>query len=469
MTADPTFDSAQLQRRVESAASALDVPGVAVGIYQRGWKSYAAYGVTSVENRLRVDKSTLFQYGSTHKTFTATAVMCLVEQGLVELTDKVRSYIPELRTKDERVAREVTVLQLLNHTSGWFGDPPERCGDGDDCRARFISTLSKLDQLMPLGFSMSYNNAAMIVAGHLLEKVTGCVYEEAITQLICEPLGLKNTFLTPNDVMTRRFAVGHHHDDKGTISVVRPWASPRAGAPHGGWGVCASIEDQLAWAIFHLGDGTAANGSRLMSHDLLESMKQPTVRIPGANFGDAVGISWLLREIDGVRVVAHGGTTTGQYSQLLIVPDRDFAFVCLSNSRPNGAELTDSLERWALKTYVGLVDPVRDPLPLSKEILQEYEGVYETPYTLAEVKAGEGNLQLTLTVKAAIRRFLQFQGTDLPRHSELQLGIIDLRDSRYVVTSEAAKGLKGCFIRGPSRRIEALHIRGRIAMRKRDE
>src|SRR5205823_2492861 len=77
---------------------------------------------TSVENPLPVEENTLFQFGSTGKTFTATAMMRLVEQGKVDLNEKVRTYVPELKLKDDDVAREVTVLQLFNHTAGWQGD-----------------------------------------------------------------------------------------------------------------------------------------------------------------------------------------------------------------------------------------------------------------------------------------------------------------------------------------------------------
>ena len=94
-------------------------------------------------------------------------------------------------------------------------------------------------------------------------------------ELLLEPLGLAHTYFFMNEIMTRRFAVGHRQDPDGTIKVARPWALPRGGAPAGG--MSANAADQIAWARFHLGDGRAADGTRVLSQELLDRMKQPTV------------------------------------------------------------------------------------------------------------------------------------------------------------------------------------------------
>src|SRR5215467_12890607 len=107
-----------LTEKLAELAERYRVPGVSVGIYHGGAEHHAFTGVTSVENPLPVDAGTLFQIGSTTKTYTATAIMRLVEQGRVDLDAPVRAYVPELRLKDESVAERVTVLHLLNHTAG---------------------------------------------------------------------------------------------------------------------------------------------------------------------------------------------------------------------------------------------------------------------------------------------------------------------------------------------------------------
>jgi CubicO group peptidase (beta-lactamase class C family) len=95
---------------VSTLADELQIPGVSVGLLHDGDEHYAYHGVTGVENSLPVDERTLFLCGSTTKTFTATALMLLVEQGKLELDDRVRAHLPDFRVDDEEAAGSVTVL-----------------------------------------------------------------------------------------------------------------------------------------------------------------------------------------------------------------------------------------------------------------------------------------------------------------------------------------------------------------------
>ncbi len=128
----------EVQGKLDGPVSELGVPGVAAGVVVDGQERYAFSGVTSVENPLPVDEGTLFQVGSTTKTFTATALVRLVDQGLVDLDAPVRSYVPEFRTKQHEVGEQVTVLQLLKHTAGWDGDLFADTGNGDDSLAHYV-------------------------------------------------------------------------------------------------------------------------------------------------------------------------------------------------------------------------------------------------------------------------------------------------------------------------------------------
>src|SRR6185312_269076 len=162
-----------------AAMERLRVPGVAVGLLVDGEAIAEGFGVTSVENPLPVDDTTLFQIGSITKTFTATAVMRLVEQGKLDLNVPVRTYLPNLRLADEEVARKVTLRHALNHTSGWPGDVFEDFGPGDDAQAKMVERIASLPQLTPLGTVWSYNNVAYSLAGRAIEIVTGLTFERA--------------------------------------------------------------------------------------------------------------------------------------------------------------------------------------------------------------------------------------------------------------------------------------------------
>jgi len=453
----------ELAKQLTSIAEELEVPGVAAGIYSGGEEEYAFHGVTSVENPLSVDENTLFQYGSTHKTFTATAIMCLVDQGKVDLNATVRTYIPELKTKDPTVAERITVLQLLNHTAGWSGDAPEKCGDGDDARAIFVERLADFEQVTTLGMTVSYNNAAVNVAGRVIEKVTGKVYEDAMTELIHHPLGLTNSFFFPNEVMTRRFVVGHTRSDEGEIKVARPWALARAGAPAGGFGVSSTVGDQIKWARFHLGDG-----SPLLKKETLDLMKQPTMEMRGSALGDAVGVSWLLREVGGLQEVGHGGTTIGQYSQFWMIPEKDFALVSMTNCGPNGSQLNRRLAEWALEAFFGITEPEDEPIELGDVALADFVGTYETVAAWADITAEGGALVLNVRIKPETLERLRDDGEEIPEQPPIPIAMLVGDGDRYVVSGGAAKGMKGYFMRDETGAVTGVHVGGRLAVQTKE-
>lgn len=146
--------------------------------------------------------------------------------------------------------------------------------------------MKDIRQVTPLNATVSYNNASLSVAGRIIEKITGKTYEAAMRELVLDPLGLDDTLFFMTEIMMRRFAVGHVQEDDGSIHLAPSWAIPRGNAPAGG--MSATAADQIRWARFHLGDGTAADGSRILSAESVARMQEPTVSMPGSALGDHV-------------------------------------------------------------------------------------------------------------------------------------------------------------------------------------
>ena len=450
-----------MDARVRELAGELQIPGVAVGVFHEDEERYAYHGVTSVDNPLPVDEHTLFQFGSTGKTYTSVALLRLVEEGKVDLDATVRTYVPELTLRDPKAAERVTVLQLLNHTAGWDGDFFEDTGDGDDSLARFVERMAILQQLTPPGFIVSYNNAALSLAGRIIEKVTGSLYERAVKELVLDPVGLSETLFFPNDIMSRRFVVGHRRETDGSIRILRPWAMPRSGNAMGG--LSASAPDQIRWARFHLDHGRNLDAIQVVAPELIDRMQQPTAQMPGSDLGDAVGISWLLSDIDGERIVAHGGSTTGQYSGFKMVPARGFALISLTNAEPNGTLFNHRISEWALETYLGLVEPDLVPEARSAEALAEYSGSYKTVAAVMTVTVEDDHLIID-TVPTP--EFIAQLGEDADYHEPpTPIGLLPDEGDRYVVPSGPYEGSKGYFTRDASGKISGIHESGRYAPR----
>lgn len=453
--------SNELQDKVSELAAELEVVGVAAGILVDEQEQYGFSGVTSVPNPLPVEEGTLFQIGSTTKTFTAAALLRLVDQGRVELEAPVRTYVPEFHTKQPEVGERVTVLQLLNHTAGWDGDFFADTGNGDDALERYVGRMADLDQLTPLGEQVSYNNASLSLAGRVIEKVCGTTYEHAVHDLLLAPLGLDNTWFFPTDVITRRFAVGHTCHQDGRVTVARPWAVPRSAAPAGG--LSANVADQLAWARFHLGDGTAPDGTRLLPATLLRRMQEPTADMRGSDLGDYVGLSWLLRDLDGTRLVEHGGGTNGQLSAFTMAPEHGFALVSMTNSGPNGIRFNHDLLEWALEHHLGLRDHLPEPLAVGAEQLAAFAGEYETIAVTGTVTVEQGGLKLVGRPKPGVVEIMG--GEEGGSGSKIPLALVAGAGDPFVVSDGPGKGTRGYFTRDAQGVVNGMHFAGRLATR----
>ena len=453
--------SEPLEDRIRSLADELGIPGVAVGVFHEEQERYAFHGVTSVENPLTVDAGTLFQFGSTGKTYTSVALLRLVEAGKVELDAPVRRYVPELTLRDPAVAESVTVLQLLNHTAGWDGDFFEDTGDGDDALARYVERMASLQQITPPGSMVAYNNAAVALAGRIIEKVTGSTYERAIQELVLDPVGLDMTFFFPNDVMTLRFAVGHRIEADGAARVLRPWAMPRSGNPMGG--MAASAPDQLRWARFHLDHGRTPAGTQVLAAELVDHMQRPTAESPGCAFADAIGISWFLNDVAGERVIGHGGSTLGQFAGFTMVPGRRFAIVSLTNAWPTGPLFNREIRRWAFETYLDLEETDAVPEPRPAESLLDFAGTYGTLSTIIMVTVDGDRL---LAHARPTPELVAQLGSDLDHEDPPEpLGMLAGAGDRWVVSSGPSTGSTGFFTRDAEGCVNGIHSHGRFLPR----
>lgn len=368
----------ELDAKIRAGMARYAIPGAAVGVLYKGIEYIKGYGVTNVDYPVPVDGDTMFRVGSTTKTFTGTTVMRLVEAGKLDLDAPVQRYLPDFRTADPSVAPRVTLRQLLNHTAGWLGDDVQDFGPGDDAAAKFAAGLVRDPQLTPPGTQFGYNNAAVALAGRVIEAVTGVTYEVAVRALLLDPLGLAHSRFFTDEIIG--FNVAASHGVVNGKAVVSPPAFriPRSIAPAGA--LISSVRDQLRYARFHLGDGTVpGGGARLLSAQSLLAMRSNPG--PGGTLFvelDGVGVNWLLRpSAEGVRVVQHGGDVPGQHSGFLMVPDRGFAITLLTNSE-GGPNLVDEFftDDWALRRFAGISNLPAEPLTLGPAQLAPYEGTY---------------------------------------------------------------------------------------------
>ena len=339
-TKRPKIDAGHWERRLAVLAERHKVPGASLGILrlgtppdQRGRRPdeviEAAYGYANFPAKIEATTDTLFQIGSMSKVWTATLAMQLVDEGKLDLDAPVADVLPELRLADAEVAKTVTMRHLLNHTSGIDGDVFTDTGRGDDCVEKYVALLSEQKQNHPLGVTWSYCNAGFVLAGRVIEKLTGLTWDAALRQKIYAPLGLKHTVTLPEEALLFRAAAGHV-DVTGDPVLAPVWQLPRSLGPAGL--ICSTPADVLAFARMHLTGGLAADGTRVLSAESTEAMTKLEADLPDKySLGDSWGIGWIRFGWDGRRLVGHDGNTIGQAAFLRVLPEAGLAVTLLTN------------------------------------------------------------------------------------------------------------------------------------------
>lgn len=440
---------------LEVARSKYGVPGVGVGILLDGEEFTAGLGVTNINHPLLVDADTLFQIGSTTKTFTATLAMMLAEEGKLDLDEPIRTYLPDLKLADDDATSRVTLRHLFTHHAGWVGDFFEDTGRGDDCLRKYVEKMDTLRQENPLDTVFAYNNAGFNLAGLIIAEVTGGVYEDVLMKRLVEPLGMATTRIFPEDAIVHRTVSGHNTPVDGKPSVAEPWALPRAAFPAGG--LLSTANDQLKYARFHMGDGTTQDGKRLLTEESVKAM-QVTQR-KAFSLTQEVGISWLIRNpAPGIRQVGHGGATNGQFSAFDMVPDRGFA-VALTTNGSRGRAYNGVMVRRALEIFLDAKYPKPEVRKLDDGALAEFEGNYSSLLAKGTITMQDGGLLLQ-TESAALN-----EDRDPPPPTPPG-PFVFVGNDEILALEGTFEGSKGQFARDENGKIKWLHLGGRIYHRE---
>lgn len=361
----------ELSAAAESAMAEFKVPGLAIGVIDGNNQYVVGLGITNQDVPQSVDADTLFMIGSISKTFTATAMMALVEKGEVKLDTPVTSVLPDFRVADAQATQQATIVDLFQHRTGWLGDHFDDNGQGEDALKRTMLQLRYLPQVTPFGEVWSYNNVNYQIAGRALEVLTGQSYEAHINSTLLKPLGMNNSGFDVRQLLGMKLAIGHagvfDGDDSPKVKHVPLFSSIYAAG-----GLRASVTDLMRYARFQL-DGKDANGGRLLSKKSLKMMQDKLVT--GA-MDTWTGIGWFVEDVGGVTTVYHAGRWVGANAKFLMVPEKNFAIAVLTNS-DRGAEVYNQVIAKALKDYLGVVRKPDNSLPFDREKLKDFEGTFE--------------------------------------------------------------------------------------------
>jgi CubicO group peptidase (beta-lactamase class C family) len=271
--------------------------------------------------------------GSTTKSFTALAVMQLVEAGKIEVDAPVQRYLPWFRVADPRASAQMTVRHLLNQTSGL----PMVAGmvnlaDLDDSPAaaeRQARALSTLKLAHPVGAAFEYSNLNYNLLGLIVEAASGQSYANYIQRHVFEPLAMKHSYTSQAAAKQDGLAVGHRY------WFAHPFAIADLPTPAGSLAsgqLISTSEDMAHYLIAHL-NGGRYDGAQVLSRAGMDELHRGAAeqQVMGASVA-RYGMGWFVSTIGRTKVVSHGGNVPDFSSYMALLPEQKKGVVLLVNA-----------------------------------------------------------------------------------------------------------------------------------------
>jgi CubicO group peptidase (beta-lactamase class C family) len=375
MSSLPGDEAAKVDAYVRGEMQKERIPGLALGVYRDGTILKAeGYGIANLEWDVPVKPDTIFQSGSVGKQFAATAVMMLVEEGKVGLDDPVQKYFSDAPD----AWKGIKIRNLLSHTSGLseYENGPRTKPDGPFYLRLDMSEdeLYKRITAMPLDFQpgedWSYRNTNYVLLGILIHKVTGKFYGDYLQERIFKPLGMTTTrIISDADIIPHR-AAGYELV-QGQLKN-QEWVSPTFNS---------TADGTLYFTVLDLEKWDAALYSeKLLKRSSLEQMWTVMKLNNGQPNKANYGFAWDIKQINGHKVMEHGGAWQGFTCHIARYVDDQLTVVVLTNLDAGHAQ-PNKIARTVAGLYVPELmpveaKPIEDKEPqvtrLVRSVLQEF-------------------------------------------------------------------------------------------------
>jgi CubicO group peptidase (beta-lactamase class C family) len=322
---------------IEREMRRLNIPGVSLAIVERDRIVHTRGFRRARPGGEAPTPRTPFVLGSTTKSFTALAVMQLVEAGKVDLDAPVQRCLPWFRVANAKASAQMTVRHLLNQTSGLpmvagmanLADL-DQDSDAAERQARALSTL-KLSH--PVGAAFEYSNLNYNLLGLIVEAASGESYADYVQRHIFTPLGMSRSYTSQAAAKRDGLAVGYRYWFGHPIAI-HDLPLPRGSLPSGQ--LISSAEDMAHYLIAHLNGGRFGE-ARILSSDGIDELHRGVAeqRVMGKVVAE-YGMGWFVTNIDRTTVVSHAGNVPDFSSYMAILPEQKKGIVLLANADPWG-------------------------------------------------------------------------------------------------------------------------------------
>ena len=354
---------AKVDEIVAARVAKPDAVGFSVAIAQKGKVLLAkGYGLAEAEFEVPADAQTMFRIGSITKQFTAARILRLVEQEKLSLDDDLSEFVPDFPLQ----GKKVTIHQLLNHSSGIksytdLGEPWAKVRPLELSHAELLALVAEEPFDFEPGTNWHYNNTGYYLLGMVLEKAHGKSYGQVVLDELCTPLGLLRTRYDSSSDLIRNRAQGYGMAD-GQRRNDEPLGMSQPGAAGA---LLSTGEDLVRWSM-------ALAGGKVVTPATYASMTTPLILPNGRDTGYGFGL--MTGDLEGQRVVHHGGGIHGFNSLLMHVVPADLHVAVVSNSERASS---DRLAKEIARAVLGISKPAVKDEAIPAELLQKLVGEFD--------------------------------------------------------------------------------------------
>ncbi|MGC4040140.1 MAG: serine hydrolase [Flavobacterium sp.] len=340
ITLSAQISEQEVDALVEKTIKTFDVPGIAVGIVKDGKLVLAkGYGVANIKTKQKVDANTLFGIASNSKSFTSAALAILVDEGKIKWDDKVVKYLPDFKMYNEYVTNEFTIRDLLTHRSGLGLGAGDLMiwPDGHNFTSKdIVKNIQYLKPVSAFRTKYDYDNLLYVIAGEVVEVVSGKSWCEFVETRIMQPIGMDKSACSWLRLKDTTNTIVPHVPTDGKLEVIPRYKNHIFDAAAG---IYSSVNDLGKWLILQMNDGKYDNGKELFSkkqHD--EMWKSQTIMSvpdtkPYTTLFRNYALGWRVEDVNGHLQVSHSGALDGVFTQTLMIPELKLGIIVLTNQQ----------------------------------------------------------------------------------------------------------------------------------------
>jgi CubicO group peptidase (beta-lactamase class C family) len=329
---------ADIDGYLQKTMDLVDVPGMSVAVIKEGKIIFRnGYGVEVIEEDRRMTPDSAFAIGSITKTFTAIAIMQLVERGFINLKDKVNEHLPWFQTLEKEKSDRISIEMLLSNSSGLPTDAPGFSwiieDTGEYSALEIAKSLVSEKLLFEPGLSFNYSNSGFILLGLIIEKLSGLNYSDFITRNILRPLGMQRSSTDISYFDNLGVLYGHlpYYETYKSSNGIKNVAALAAGSE-----LRSTVMDMTMFMEMILNYG-ARNEVRIVSEESIRNIMLP--RVETKAMGEELGYCLGLMSYPRKKLYMHGGQTRTMSSMMLMHPETKTGVIVLFNVADINSEI----------------------------------------------------------------------------------------------------------------------------------